>query len=445
MTATARTIARLRTDATTHFLAGSVLLNLLRIVSTVALTRLLSPDDFGAMAVIASVQFVLNMISDVGFFAYVVRSADANDRQLLDEIWTLRLMRGIAMATTIAAAAWIVAGAVGKPQLGPLIAAGGLQLAIEGLSSMAFATGARNGQIGRLALLDLLPAVAQIILSVVLAVLLRNFWAIMIAALLSSLFKVALSYRLFPESRRRFRPSAGRARDVWHFGRFIAGSSLTQIIVSQTDKIVFARLFSLHQFGLYSLASNLAATPQNILANYSPRMLYPRFAEAHRESAAALAACYYRAGRTMRMIYMLGAGGLVGIAPLIVSLLYGPRYAGAIPFLQLLACATIFKLPIVVANDLILATGNSAHALRIGLFRASWLATAAVVLFTLAGSWGLVVAVVSVEAVSQIYCWVMLARIGVLRPGHEIRFYAVVPLGYMLGAAVNGAGLKLLL
>jgi len=435
--------SRLRTDGTTLFLAGSLLLNLLRIVSTVALTRLLGPADFGAMGVIASIQFILAMVSDVGFFAYVVRR-DIDDRRLLDEVWTLRLIRGLVLSVLIGGLSWTLAGAIGKPQLCWLIAVGGVQLAIEGLSSMAFATGAKQGLIGRLTLLDLLPAVTQIALSILIALALRNYWAIMIAVLLSSLLKVALSYRLFPDSGRRFAPSLARARSVWAFGRYIAGSSITQIIVSQTDKIVFARLFSLPQFGLYSLATNLAALPQNIMANYSPRILYPAFARAHGGPVDALAACYYRTGQAMRMAYMLGAGALVAIAPLIVHLLYGPRYVGAIPYLELLACAVIFKFPIVAANDLILSTGNSSHAFRIGLFRAFWLALSAAALFGLAGSWGLVVAVVSVEPASQIYCWIVLHRIGVLRAMHEIRFYAMVPAGYIVGTAVNAAGLRLL-
>ncbi|RYD86567.1 MAG: hypothetical protein EOP61_37300, partial [Sphingomonadales bacterium] len=83
-------LARLRRDGTTLFMAGSLLINLLRIVSTVALTRLLNPADFGAMGIVASIQFVLIMISDVGFFAYVMRKVDEgeNQRQLLDEVWT---------------------------------------------------------------------------------------------------------------------------------------------------------------------------------------------------------------------------------------------------------------------------------------------------------------------------------------------------------------------
>lgn len=439
-------LGRFGTDGTTLFMAGNLLVNLLRLVSTVTLTRLLSPSDFGAIGVIVSIQFVLVMISDVGFFAYVVRhdERDEGNNRLLDEVWTLRLIRGVALSLLIVLLSPAMAGAIGKPQLTLLIAISGLQLAIEGLSSMAFATGARHGQLGRLALLDLLPAAVQVALSIGLAILLRSYWAIMTATLASAGIKVLLSYLLFPQSARHFRPSIERTRQVWVFGRYIAGSSITQIIVSQTDKLVFARLFSLHQFGLYNLATNLAALPQSVMANYSPRILYPTFAKAHGDPNASLATAYYATGRTMRMLYLLGAGGLVAVAPLLIHLLYGTRYFGAAPYLQLLACAVIFKLPVVAANDLILASGNSAHTLRIGLFRAAWLAASAMLLFTLAGSWGLVVAVVGVEAVSQIYCWVMLGRMKVFRLAQEIRFYAMVPAGYMIGAALNAAGLKLL-
>lgn len=442
-----RAFSRLRAllfKKTSLHLAGSLIVNGLRIVSTVILTRLLSADDFGAVGITTSIMIVFVLLSDVGFFAFVVRSSRAAEPRFLDEVWTLRLVRGIAIAATIAALAVPLAHLFAKPMLAPLIAVMGLSLLFEGLTSMSFATAAREGRIGRLVLLDVLPAAAQLLVAIPFAIWLRSYWAIAIGMVASGLLKIALSYLLFPGSARRLRFSAARSRELWRFGWRIATSSIAQIIISQTDKIVFARLFSLGQFGLYTLATNLSQVPTAATANYSPRILYPVYASTWAEAPTRLSDAYYRAGRPLQLLYLAGVAGLIGVAPLLIEILYDDRYRGAALYLEILAVGALFRFRVMTVNDMMLARGDTAHGLKVSALRVATLAGAGTLLFIAFGAIGLVWAVAIVEIVSQLYSWWVLHRIGVLRILKEAAIFLAVPVGLGIGWLVNTGGLAIL-
>lgn len=429
---------------TNIFLIGNVTANALRLVSTIVLTRILAPADFGAVALATSLQFFFVMLSDVGFFAYIVRAADGDKRTFLDEVWTIRLIRGAVLGVIFALLAFPLANAFGKPELSWLFVASSLTFVLEGISSLAFATGAREKRILRLTILDLLPATMQIFFSVSLALLLRNYWAIMIAILASSTLKAALSYFIFPNARRKIIFSKNRTKDIWKFGRFIAASSISQIIISQSDKLFFAKVFSLNQLGLYSLASNLALLPASLTSNYSSRIIYPVFSKTFHENPSELSNLFYSIDRGFRILYLFCSGAFISTSPLIVTILYEDSYFGAAKFLEFLAIGVIFKLPVVISNDLILATGNSKHAMHISTVRVATLALCASLFIFLWGSWGVIGAVVSVEIASQIYCWIILHRMGILNVSKEISYYGMVPIGYVIGILINACGLMII-
>lgn len=428
---------------TSFVISGNVIVNLARIVSTVVLTRLLTAEDFGVVGIVTSVLYIIAMLSDVGFHAYIVRHDEGEDPRFLDEVWTLRLIRGAVVSAIIAGLSGPIVMFLDKPQLQSVIAVAGIFIALDSMTSLAFATAARAGAIRRLTLLDVIPHLVGILLAIALAFWLRSYWAIILSMLLVALLKIALSFTMFPAARRRWRLSGARARDLWGFGRYIAGSSMIQILLSQTDKVVLARLFPLSQFGLYSLSSNLAQVPAQLTANYSSRILYPLFARTQRENPASLAQVYYRAGRPMRLLYMVAAGGFIACAPLIVELLYDDRYLGAIFYLQLLAIAGLFVLPVAVANDALVAVGGARHLLYLNVARGAWLALSATILFALYGAPGLIIAIVSVEAFGQAYCWWALHRTGIFRLRQELQFFLPAVVGYGAGSLINDVGTKL--
>jgi len=68
--------------------------NLVRIISTMILTRLLAPEVFGVVGVILSILYTLQMLTDFGLQAYVVRHPQADDQRFLDSVYTIHAVLG---------------------------------------------------------------------------------------------------------------------------------------------------------------------------------------------------------------------------------------------------------------------------------------------------------------------------------------------------------------
>jgi O-antigen/teichoic acid export membrane protein len=411
--------------------------NLLRIVSTIILTRVLSPADFGVAGLTGAILNILLMISDVGFGVYIIRHARGDDPHLLDIIWTVRLARGLALTLLLAACAGPLAQMLDKPALQVAIAVTALHFLIDGCSSLAPFTTIRQERLLMLSLLDIASAISQTVAGIALALLLHSYWAIILAGLVGTALKSLLSYLLFPGAGRRLAYDRQEVRDLWHFGRTIASAHTIQVLLSNVDKIALSRIFPLSLFGLYSLASNLSGAASGFTTLYPNRILLPAFARALRDEPANLAQIYYASRRKLTLLYMVAMGGFISMGPAVVDLLYDPRYQAAATYLQLLALAPAIAMNNYAAREILIVVGRVQALLYANLVRLGWLLSAGSAGFLLFGPIGLVAAVGGIELPVQCYCWYELRRAGLLRIREEALIIAALLFGILLGLMGN--------
>lgn len=424
-----RRLAALVMRDTNIVVASVILSNLLRALSSVVLTRLLVPEVFGMSGIIASVSFTAAMLSDLGFQAFVVRHEDGDRPRFLDTVWTIALARSVLLTVALFALAWPIANFFSKPELAPMIQWSSLIFVIEGFASLTLLTAIRQRLILRLSLLELTVMVVQILVSILLAWLWRDVWSVLVALVVGSICKNLLSYAMFPDSRRRFAMDPTYARDLWRFARYVTGSSIITLLLLQCDKLVLARIMSLEDFGLYILAGNLASAPIAFTSAYASRVLYPGYAELWRQKTGDLRAQFYDRRWLASLIYMIAAGGLIGSAPLIITILYDHRYADTAIYLQLLAIMPFFALASYSGNETLTATGRIATTFQANVAKLAWLAAAAPIAYLTMGQLALVAVIGMMEIPSVLFKWVQMHRIGMLDLGKEMLF---------LGAGIGG-------
>lgn len=411
--------------------------NVLRIASTLILTRVLSPADFGVAGLTGAILNILLMISDVGFAVYIVRHARGDDPRLLDVIWTVRLLRGAVLTVLMAACAGPLAGFLGKPELQLAIAVTAINFLLDGCASLSSFTAVRQERLAMLSVLDIASAVTQTVAGILLALLLRSYWAIIFAGLIGAALKAVLSYVMFPGAARRFAFDRQEAGDLWRFGRTIGGANTIHVLLGNVDKIVLSRIFPLSLFGLYSLASNLSGVASGFTTLYPSRVLLPAFARAHREEPDTLAHVYYGSRRSLTLLYMIAMGGFMAMAPAVVDLLYDPRYQAAATYLRLLAFAPAIAMNNYAAREVLIVVGRVSSLLYANLVRLGWLLGVGTAGFLAFGPIGLVAAVGAIEVPVQIYCWYELHRAGVFRWKQEALIVAALVVGMVLGVVGN--------
>ena len=427
-----------RLGGETSVVAGTLIMqNGLRLAGSMVMTRLLTAEAFGIIGVITSVLVTFALISDIGITAFIIRHRGAEDENFVNELWTLRLIRSIVLTVGVLAFSAPIANFLGKPELVYAIAISSLTFVIDGLDSLGALLALRGRKITRLSQLDILSQVINLGLTILLAALLRSYWAILLGNMVSQILRVWLSYYMFPGVRHRWRFSKVRAQEMWTFSRYITASTILTLIIRQSDKIVLAKVFSLNLFGIYIIAAGLAAVPTGIAGAYGARILLPRYGETARNNPEALKARYYSERILFHLMYAAGVGVLAGCAPIAVSILYDPRYQEAAFYLQILLLGSFFAFSNAAANDVMIVSGKSYFTLSSNVVRLAYFSTAGLAAFLYMGALGLILVVATIEMVAQVYAWVVLRKLQLFDLPRELAIIGSGLAGLALGFLLN--------
>ena len=385
-----------------------------RLLSSVLLTRLLAPEVFGVVGIITTVVLFLTLMTDLGFQPFVVRHDRGDDPHFLNVIWTVHAMRGVVLAAVAAGCAGVVAWLLDKPALELPLAAASVTLLVNGLASTALISTIRHGRVSAISFFDLAMVIVQTIVAIALALILRSVWAIIIAMIVQSVVRTISSHFLF--GRGFNAPSWDR--EIWKeflpFSWIVMKSSALFLLVTQLDKVALARLLSLHEFGLYTIAASLATVPGLFAYAYGSRILYARYARDLRENPTPASVFYYAHRRRISLLFSFATGGLISAAPALVGILYDPRYAVAAQYLSILAVSGTFLLSNIAANEYLTASGRVVSGLRANQLRVAWLVGAGALGYFAAGALGIVAAIGLMEVVPLLYFWRVLSERNVL-------------------------------
>ena len=404
--------------------------------SSMILTRLLKPYDFGIVGIITTVFFAVTMITDLGFEAFVIRH-NRDDRHFRDVIWTIHAQRGFGLFVVVVISSPVIAWALGKPVVAFPLAVASVTFFINGLASLSLITALRNDKSRQVSLLDFGLQLLSTTAGVLLALWLRNAWAIIFVMIVQSSARAVLSYVIFPDSAQRLCRDRAIAREFLAFSRIVLMSSTLSLLIAQTDKVVLARIFTLEQFGLYAIALTIAAAPAMFGDSYVRRIVFPIYAQTWRQAPAEIASLYYRVKRIPAALYAFACGGLIGGAPLLMRLLYDPRYASASIFLSLLTISSALRLPNLAAVELMAAMNHMMQTVRLNIVRVAWLALTIPIGFAAFGTLGVVIAVGLVEVPAMLFCWILLYRVSVLRMSEELFFIALIVVGAIIGTLIS--------
>lgn len=405
---------------------------ILRLGSNLILTRLLAPEAFGVVGVLTAISTILQLLTDMGFKAFVIRMQESVDKRFLNVIWTIRLFRSLALTAIMFASADLLAAAFDKAELATPIRAASLLFVFEGLISLHPMIAQRQQRVSYVSAVEFAAYLIQLTVTIVACVYLRSFWGILIGMYAFAAANVLFSYLLYSGGLHAVAFDRKVSRDLWNFARFVVLSSIITIILGQADRIFIGRALSLEALGLYMLALSFTAASRSLIQSYSAKVLFPFFAETFRKAPEKLDGLFYSARRRLTLILAFLLGGGIGGGDLIVRILLDERYLGAGVYLSILCVGPLFLLHRRFAENLMIAKGRMRSTLESNIASLVWIAIAAPLGYHFLGVIGLVAAFALIDASAAAYWAVNLARTGVLRLREE---------AYIIGAAAIGAAI----
>jgi O-antigen/teichoic acid export membrane protein len=301
----------------------------LRMVSSVILARLFSPEYFGVMTLLTTVLIGLNLFSHIGLADSVIQNPRGDDPVFLNTAWTLQVVRGAGLWLLTILLAWPVARFYHEPRTLTLFPALGFACVIAGASSPSLLTLARHLGVGKLSMLELLGQIVQFVVTLAWAFIQPSLWALVGGRLASELVRMVASYFLIRDLRPRFVLDKECTRMILKFGKWILiGTGLT-FLAQQSDRLILGKLVSIETLGVYGIAFALSDLPRQIILLFSSRVGFPfiaRFSQRPRAD--------YRAILLKYRLPVLAVGGLGLILVIctgdqVVLHLYDRRYRDA--------------------------------------------------------------------------------------------------------------------
>ena len=343
-----------------------------RVGSSIILTRILRPEAYGIITILMSILFVIEMIGDLGLNLFVIRDPNGEEPRYLNTAWTIRLCRSVLNSMIVLFGATLIASLYQTPQLVAPLRVMSITFVISGLASMSFPVAIRRKRAHIIVYSELAGTITGSLFSIAYCYYSRDYWGLVYGSLLSNLMQMIMSYQVFKELRPKLHFDRIAAREVLRFTRFSAPSSLLTLALSQFDKIVFIRLFDLRLLGVYGLASSMAGTVEGLISKISQMVLYPRCAHDFRSNPATFSFKYYTQNTNLLLSILILAPLAGGAAHLIVSVLFPSRYAEAeAVFRAFMLRAALLSLAC-PSEDLLIAAGESQVILIGNVLRAIW-------------------------------------------------------------------------
>jgi O-antigen/teichoic acid export membrane protein len=419
---------------------------ILRLGNSLILTRLLVPEVFGLIAIVATVAVMVNLLSDIGLRQAIVHSKHGDDPRMLDTAWTMQIVRGGLIWTACCLGALMLYGAqqadmlpagsvYASPQLPLLLALGTFGALLEGFHSTKRFTADRRIEPKRVVLIEIGSMLIGTAASVLLAWHLRSVWALVFGGLVGVVVSVLCGHLLLHGHRNRLAWDADYARQIFSFGKWILASSLLYVLAMYSDKLLLGVWVTPAVLGCYAIAQSLSQVLELALGRVIGQVTGPAFAELMGHSPHRLREVYLRLRLMFDLIFVVSAGLLFAIGPWLVGLLYDPRYALAGTILQILSFSLLFGRYAVSTNAYLALQLPKAQALM-NLVRVIAFLVGVPAAYSYFGIDGVYWAIALHPLLTVPVVWWLDRRFGIFSLRHELLTLAAWPFGWLVGEAL---------
>jgi PST family polysaccharide transporter len=367
--------------------AGRVIAQLLGMV---ILARLLSPSDFGVVAMAWLVTGFAGIFHDFGTKAAVIQRRELPSA-LLDSVFWLNVGIGIAIAILIALLAPIIAVAMREPQLTGVLWLLALGFPIASLGLVQQALLERASRFRSVALIECCAAFAGLAAGVLAALAGWGVYSLVYQAIVAW---IVVTAGLWAAStwRPAWRCSLARIREIAGFSGNLVGFSIVNYFARNIDTVLIGRFLGATELGYYNLAYRLMLWPLQHISRVVGRAFFPALSRLQ-DDKPRLRQAYVRAAAAVFLITAPLSLGLFVLREPFVLALMGERWLKVADLLFWLAPVSMVQSVGTTASWLYLSTGRTDVMFKFAVF-SSVAVTCAIVVGL---QWG-------VEGVAAAYC-----------------------------------------
>lgn len=350
---------------------------------TIIVIRLLSPGDYGLLAMATVLISFLLLTAELGLGPAIVQATEIDETALKRVFGAVLLMNGFLLVLLFSAAP-LVATFFAEDRLTSVIRVLALQVVPVAFSVIPGAQLQRRLDFKRQSVIAFLSVVVSGVLTLIFALWGFDVWALVIGSLAGSVctavgLNIVSPFRHWPQ----FAVRGTGALIV--FGGNITASRLLWFFYSQVDILIVGKLLGKEMLGYYTVAMHLASLPVQKVSAIFNEVAFPAFAQVQKDRGI-VAGHLLKGVRLLSFVSFPVFFGISSVAPEAVLLLLGPQWTAAILPLQVLALVMPLRL---ISNFLPSAVDGIGRP-DISLKNLAWSSLIMPLAFVAGSNWGLV-------------------------------------------------------
>jgi PST family polysaccharide transporter len=336
--------------------------------SVILLSRLLTPADFGLLAMVAPVYGLALIFQDLGLGRAAVQSAEVTPEQSNTLFW-LNIAVSLCLAVPLIFGAPIVGWFYNDGRVVGLTRAFAAVIVIVALGAQHSALLNRGMRFQFVAAVETCSVLAGFLGTVLLAAVFHTYWA------LFSSYAIAASVSVigawigagFVPGLPRWEPTAQR---MIRLGAGIASFEFFNFVARNLDNVLIGRVWGDSARGLYDRAYGLLMFPLLQINAPLTRVMLPTLARL-RGDEARYSSVYLRTVNQLLLLTQPGIVFAIATADIFIPILLGQEWRGAAPIFQWLGLAALVQPICSAANWLFISQQQSRAFALSGAFNAA--------------------------------------------------------------------------
>lgn len=322
---------------------GEVGIRVSRLLATVILARLLSPEDYGLAAIVLMTTEFVRVFTRNGIGDKLVQADGKEIKELCQTAWCINWLIGIGLFLLQLAGSFVVAHFYGNDRLTLPIIAVGFTYLIYPLAMVQTALVRRDNRLKIFSLTNLTQVVADNILTGILALQGFGMWAIVLPKLLVAPVWVGMMLHYEP-----WRPRAvftlQRWRNILGFGSRILGVELLNTFRENVDYLLIGRFIGMKALGVYYFAFNAGLGLSLSVINALGVSLYSDLCEIRSDSELLRRRFNQNLLTIAKVVFPLVIIQSL-LAPLYVPIIFGQKWVdqGAVPILIIICISALSR------------------------------------------------------------------------------------------------------
>lgn len=341
---------------------------IIALVVTGVLSRLLTSNDFGIVAIATVIISFFNIFTDIGLSPAIIQKKELSEKDL-SNIFSFTLWTGIGISILFFLFSWLIGSYYESSILTTLCQLLAINLFFASANIVPNALFYKNKEFKFIAIRTLFIQVSAGIISIVVALMGGGLYALLINPILSSILLFVISFRRYPQ-KACFTLGLSTIKKIFSYSAYQFMFNIINYFSRNLDKLLIGKYMGMSPLGYYEKSYRTMMLPlQNITQVITP-VMHPIFSD-YQNDLHKLAHSYEKIVRILSFIGFPLTVLLYFTASEIIHILYGGQWQPSIPVFEILALSVGIQVVLSSSGAIFQAANDTKSMFICGVFSAT--------------------------------------------------------------------------